>query len=128
MRHPFDSRRTSGPSRLSGVTDVDAGEAPTFGLLGPLGVLHARHDALAEGRAPGDSTAVHNAILERLAANRLIAEARGWTSCALERVAGMGRLRLWGVPPAGGGRAVVPDWTRDEEMTTAGPPDAVRVE
>jgi hypothetical protein len=145
MRHRFDSRLTSGPSPLSGVTDVDADEAtwaddggrtmellpresPTFGLLGPLDVLYARHDALAEGRAPGDSTAVHNAILERLAANRLIAEARGWTSCALERVAGMGRLRLWGVPPADRGRAVVPDWTRDEEMTSTGPADAVRVE
>jgi hypothetical protein len=141
MRHPLDSRLTSGPSPLSGVTDVDAQEArwtddggstmelpprtsPTFGLLGPLDVLYARHDALAEGRAPGDSTAVHNAILERLAANRLIAEARGWTSCALERVAGMGRLHLWGVPPTAEGRAVVPDWTRDEEMTSAGPPGA----
>jgi hypothetical protein len=141
MRHPLDSRLTSGSSPLSSVSDVDAHEArwaddggptmelpprtpPTFGLVGPLDVLYARHDALAEGRAPGDSTAVHNAILERLAANRLIAEARGWTSCALERVAGMGRLHLWGVPPAEEGRAVVPDWTRDEKMTSAGPAGA----
>jgi CheY-like chemotaxis protein len=78
-------------------------------VLAPLEALHARHDLMSEGRAPGDSTAVHRAILERLAANRLAAEAHGWTSCALERVAGMGRLRLWGMPPAGGVRAVVPD-------------------
>jgi hypothetical protein len=78
---------------------------------GPLDSLYSRHDAMAQGRAPGDSTAVHSAILKRLAANRLIAEEQGWTSCALERVAGMGRLRLWGTPPSGQGRAVVPDWS-----------------
>jgi hypothetical protein len=65
---------------------------------------------MAEGRAPGDITRVHHAILERLAANRLVAEAHGWTSCALERVAGMGRVRLSGIPAAGEARAVVPDW------------------
>lgn len=85
-------------------------KAPLIGILGPLDTLYARYDAMAEGRTPGDSTAVHNAILERLAANRLAAETRGWTSCALHRVAGMGTLRLWGIPPAGGARAVVPDW------------------
>jgi hypothetical protein len=79
-------------------------------VLGPLDTLYARHDSMAAGRAPGDSTAVHHAILERLGANRLVAEGRGWTSLALERVAGMGTLRLWGIPPAGEGRAVVPDW------------------
>lgn len=78
-------------------------------VLRPLEALYARHDLMAEGRAPGDSTAVHRAILERLAANRLAAEAHGWTSCALERVAGMGRLRLWGIPPDGEARAIVPD-------------------
>jgi hypothetical protein len=79
-------------------------------ILGPLETLYARHDLIAEGRARGDSTRVHHAILERLAANRLVAEAHGWTSCALERIAGMGTLRLWGMPPAGEGRTVVPDW------------------
>jgi hypothetical protein len=79
-------------------------------VLSPLAILYVRHDAMAAGRAPGDSTAVHHAILERLAANRLVAEGRGWTLCALERVAGMGRLRLWGIPQAGEARAVVPDW------------------
>ena len=78
-------------------------------VRGPLDILYARHDSMAEGRSPADKSAVHRAILARLAANRLVAEAHGWTSCALARVAGMGRLRLWGVPPAGKRRAVVPD-------------------
>jgi hypothetical protein len=77
---------------------------------GPLEQLYRRHTLLATGRAQGDSTAVHHAILERLAANRRIAEAEGWTSLALERVAGMGQLRLWGVPAAAERREVVPDW------------------
>lgn len=79
-------------------------------ILGPLDVLYARHEAMAQGRARGDSTAVHHAILDRLAANGALAETRGWSALALERIAGMGRLRLWGMPPAGDARAVVPDW------------------
>ena len=85
-------------------------EVPVVDVLGPLDRLYARHDSMAEGRARGDSTAVHHRILERLAANRLVAEGQGWSSLALERVAGMGRLRLWGLPPAGDARAIVPDW------------------
>lgn len=77
---------------------------------GPLDQLDARHTLIATGRADGDSRAVHLAMLERLAANRQIAESRGWTALALERVAGMGRLHLWGVAPAGERREVVPDW------------------
>jgi hypothetical protein len=77
---------------------------------GPLARLHARHTLIATGRAEGDSRLVHLAIVERLAANRRIAEGEGWTSLALERVAGMGRLRLWGIPAAAERREVVPDW------------------
>ncbi|MFN2563855.1 MAG: hypothetical protein ABR499_02430 [Gemmatimonadaceae bacterium] len=77
---------------------------------GPLELLYARHALIATGRADGDSRLVHLEILERLAANRRIAEGRGWTSLALERIAGMGRLRLWGVPAAADLREVVPDW------------------
>ena len=91
-------------------TDLLPPEAPMVDILGPLDALHARHEAMAQGRAPGDSTAVHHAILDRLAANRLVAESHGWSALALERVAGMGRLRLLGIPPAGDTRAVVPDW------------------
>jgi hypothetical protein len=77
---------------------------------GPLERLYARHTMIASGRAEGDSRLVHLAILERLAANQRIAEQQGWTALALERVAGMARLQLWGVPASAEGREVVPDW------------------
>ncbi len=76
---------------------------------GPLERLYARHMLIATGRADGDSRLLHLAIIERLAANRRIAEGEGWTDLAFERVAGMGRLRLWGVPPTRARREVVPD-------------------
>lgn len=76
----------------------------------PLEQLYARFEALAKGRAKGDGRAAHDAVLDRLAANRTIAERDGWTSCALERAAGMGRLRVWGVPPNEGQRHPIPDW------------------
>jgi hypothetical protein len=79
-------------------------------VMSPLETLYARHDSMAKGRAQGDSTAAHNAILDRLVANQVVAEARGWTSLALQRVAGMGRLRLWGIAAPGEARSVVPDW------------------
>jgi hypothetical protein len=77
---------------------------------GPLEGLYARHTLIATGRADGDSRLVHLGIIGRLAANRRIAEGEGWTALALERVGGMGRLQLWGVPPTGERREVVPDW------------------
>jgi hypothetical protein len=73
-----------------------------------LNELYSRFDAIAKGSVTGDSRAAHVAILDRLAANRLVAETDGWTSCALERPGG-GRLRLLGLPPGGTCRAVVPD-------------------
>ncbi len=72
-----------------------------------LSELYSRFDAIAKGSVNGDSRSAHVAILDRLAANRLVAETDGWTSCALER-AGGGRLRLVGLPPSGTCRAVVP--------------------
>lgn len=77
---------------------------------GPLEGLYARHTLISTGRAEGDSRLVHLAILDRLAANRRIAEAEGWTSLALERVGGIGRLRLRGIPATAERREVVPDW------------------
>jgi hypothetical protein len=49
-------------------------------------------------------------VLDRLAANRRVAEALGWAAFALERQGGSGRIRLRGVRSAGLGREVVPDW------------------
>ena len=73
--------------------------------------LYARFDALAEGRDVADrGWSVHEAILDRLAANMREATDRGWTSCALERAGGMGRLRAFGVQPSEPHRRVIPDW------------------
>ena len=77
---------------------------------GPLESLYERHTLISTGRMDGDSRLVHRAIIERLAVNRRIAEGEGWTSLALERVAGMGQLRLYGVPSGAERREVVPDW------------------
>ena len=72
--------------------------------------LHDRFDATtARPAAGGNSTAVHGAILGRLAANRSRAEAAGWSECSLVRDGGSGRLRLIGVPPGERDRREVPD-------------------
>ena len=72
--------------------------------------LYERFDILAEGRGPGDARMAQDALLDRLATNQRMAEARGWTSCALERAGGMGRLTVWGVPPGDVERHPIPDW------------------
>jgi hypothetical protein len=80
-----------------------------------LDTLYDRFDAIARRGTPGNSTSAHEAVQDRLAANRTVAEANGWTSLALERSGGVGPLRLWGVPPSRVDREVVPDWMpRDE--------------
>lgn len=79
--------------------------------LVPLETLYARFDAYAEGRAHGKGGwAAHEAVLDRLAANRRVAEAYGWTSCALERAGGTGRLRAFGLPASECQRRLIPDW------------------
>jgi hypothetical protein len=83
--------------------------------LTSLETLYSRFDAIARCGAPGDSTAAHEAVQDRLAANRTIAHRHGWTSLALERSGGTGPLRLWGVPPSHEEREVVPDWSPREE-------------
>jgi hypothetical protein len=75
----------------------------------PLERLYARFDAIARGRAHGDSSAAHQSVIARLASNQRRAEALGWTAFVLERVGGTGRLELFGTTPNGRDRAVVPD-------------------
>ncbi|HTK52548.1 MAG TPA: hypothetical protein VL308_11715, partial [Gemmatimonadaceae bacterium] len=58
----------------------------------PLERLYARFDAIARGRAPGNSSAAHQSVLERLASNRQRAEALGWSEFVLDRLGGSGRL------------------------------------
>jgi hypothetical protein len=82
-------------------------ESPT------LATLYARFDAIAEGRVPSDRWNAHAAILDRLAANQRTAEQNGWTSCALERAGGMGRLVAWGLPPDSTQRHLIPDWSTE---------------
>lgn len=79
--------------------------------LVPLETLYARFDDFAQGRVQGMGCgAAHDAVVERLADNRRVAEANGWTSCALERAGGTGRLRASGVPPTACQRHPIPDW------------------
>jgi hypothetical protein len=73
--------------------------------------LYERFDTVASGRGPADGVDLHQLILDRLAANRVHAEAAGWTGCALERDGGSGRLRLVGLAPSAVVRSAVPDWT-----------------
>lgn len=75
----------------------------------PLERLYARFDAIARGRAPGNSSAAHQSVLERLASNQQRAETLGWSEFVLERLGGSGRLVLRGNPPIGPGRELVPD-------------------
>ncbi len=76
-----------------------------------LETLYARFDAYAEGRAHGKGGwTAYEAVLDRLAENQRVAEAYGWTSCALERVGSTGALRAWGVPPGECQRHPIPDW------------------
>lgn len=81
--------------------------------------LYRRFDEIAEGRKGGDGWDAHRAVLDRLAANQRAAEADGWTSCALERTAGMGRLKAWGVPPGAVERHPIPDWLLDSGTVTS---------
>jgi hypothetical protein len=78
----------------------------------PLEMLYAQCEAACRVHRGDDEWQAHAAVLDRLAANRRIAEAAGWTSCAIERDGAAGRFHLFGVPPSGTLRAVVPDWTR----------------
>ena len=91
----------------------------TFEACLPLTRLYARFDAIAGGLTPGDSTAAHRAVIDRLASNRRTAEDVGWTACTLERQGGSGRLLLRGVRSAGLAREVVPDWIPRQPETVA---------
>jgi hypothetical protein len=75
----------------------------------PLDRLYARFDAIARGRAPGNSSAAHQSVLERLASNQRRAGALGWSGFVLERAGGSGRLELRGKPPIGPDHELVPD-------------------
>ena len=81
--------------------------------LESLRSLQDRVDARAESRVRSDGWAAHEAALDRLAANVRVAQIRGWTSCAIERVNGGTRFSAWGVPPDQYERHPIPDWTME---------------
>ena len=81
------------------------------GTPSALSTLYGQFDEMVEGRGPGGPAwNAHEMILDRLAANIHEAERLGWTSCALERAGGMGRLRAFGVRPAEALRRQISDW------------------
>jgi hypothetical protein len=75
----------------------------------PLERLYARFDAIARGRAHGDSSAAHRSVIARLQSNQRCAAALGWTAFILERAGGTGRLALRGTPPGRHTPELVPD-------------------
>jgi len=95
-----------------GATVMDRATLPADIVVAdglPLERLYARFEAIARGRAPGNSSAAHQSVLERLASNQRRAEALGWSQFVLERAGGSGRLVLRGNPPIGPDRELVPD-------------------
>ena len=81
--------------------------------LEPLDSLHARVDARSDSRVSSDGWAAHDAVLSRLTANIRVAEAHGWTACAIERVDDDARFIAWGVSPGETERRTIPDWTTE---------------
>jgi hypothetical protein len=75
----------------------------------PLERLYARFDAIARGRADGDSSAAHRSVIARLESNQRRAEVLGWTDFVLARAGGSGRLELRGSRPSSRTRELVPD-------------------
>jgi hypothetical protein len=91
----------------------------------PLKRLYARFDAIARGRAPGNSSPADESVIERLAANQRLAEALGWSEFVLEHAGGTGRLELRGIPAPGHDRELVPDAIPSDvpEPTTESTPE-----
>jgi hypothetical protein len=83
--------------------------------LEPLESLHARVDDRAESRLRSDGWAAHEAVLDRLAANIRVAQSKGWTSCAIERIDAATHFNAWGIPPGDCERHPVPDWSSEPD-------------
>lgn len=85
-------------------------------MMDPVESLHSlqeRVDARADSRMPSDRWAAHEAVLDRLAANVRMAQMRGWTSCAIERLEGATHFSAWGLPPDACERHPIPDWSTE---------------
>ena len=97
---PVPATVTEGATRPDDIVIAD-------GL--PLERLYARFDAIARGRAHGDSSAAHRSVIARLESNQRRAEVLGWTDFVLARAGGSGRLELKGTRPSSRTREPVPD-------------------
>jgi hypothetical protein len=75
-----------------------------------LPMRYAQCEAASHVRGGDGEWRAHAAVLDRLAESRRIAEAAGWTSCAIERDGDAGRFQLFGIPPSSTLRTEVPDW------------------
>jgi len=83
--------------------------------LEPLQSLQEKADTRADSRTASDGWAAHAAVLDRLAANVRVAQAHGWTSCAIERVDDAPHFSAWGIPPGECQRHPVPDWSNEPD-------------
>lgn len=81
--------------------------------LESLHMLQARVDARADSRMASDWWSAHEAVLDRLAANVRVAQMRGWTSCAIERLDRATHFSAWGLPPGEYERHPIPDWSTE---------------
>lgn len=81
--------------------------------LDSLDVLYARSESKSSAGGHGAGWSAYAAILDRLAANKRVAQSSGWTSCAIEREGGAGRFAAWGVPPGRRQRHPIPDWSAE---------------
>ena len=75
----------------------------------PLQRLYARFDAIARGRAFGNSSAAHRSVIARLASNQRRTASLGRSDFVLERAGTTGRLELRGVAAPGEDHQLVPD-------------------
>jgi hypothetical protein len=83
--------------------------------LESLESLQSKAETRADSRTASDGWAAHACVMDRLAANVRVAQARGWTSCAIERIDDAQQFSAWGVPPGECQRHPIPDWSMDPD-------------
>ena len=85
--------------------------------LESLESLQAKAETRADSRTASDGWAAHASVLDRLAANVRVAQAHGWTSCAIERIDDAQQFSAWGISPGECQRHPIPDWSMEPDGT-----------